>query len=291
MVKTAALAEQYFASDPPGALSKLRRFGELVAQATAAEADVSVGRSVRQIDLLRRLGDRGVLEPELLLLFDGLRLIGNTAVHEDSGSSEDALQQLRIAHELAVWFYRAYIDGDFKPSPFKTPSKETREDLRRDLQTIETQLAEERQAYEDKLAALQAELRAKLGPKELEDRLAAARRATKRIELSEEQTRELIDRQLRAAGWEVDTRKLRHGKGARPARNRNRAIAEWPTATGPADYVLFCGLRPVGIIEAKRETTGKSKQEAELRSLHPAELPPMAGRERELAMLADALLR
>ncbi|MCA9701914.1 MAG: ATP-binding protein, partial [Myxococcales bacterium] len=50
-------------------------------------------------------------------------------------------------------------------------------------------------------------------------------------------------------------------------------------------------LRSDAELQAKRETTGKSKQEAELRSLHPAELPPMAGRERELAMLADALLR
>jgi len=31
-------------------------------------------------------------------------------------------------------------------------------------------------------------------------------------------------------------------------------IAEWPTLTGPADYVLFCGLIPVAVTEAKKGT-------------------------------------
>ena len=35
-------------------------------------------------------------------------------------------------------------------------------------------------------------------------------------------------------------------------RGRNLAIAEWPTANGPADYVLFVGLTPVAVVEAKR---------------------------------------
>ena len=31
------------------------------------------------------------------------------------------------------------------------------------------------------------------------------------------------------------------------------AIAEWPTANGPADYALFVGLTCVGLVEAKRK--------------------------------------
>ena len=31
------------------------------------------------------------------------------------------------------------------------------------------------------------------------------------------------------------------------------AIAEWPTASGPADYALFAGLKLVGVVEAKRK--------------------------------------
>ena len=31
------------------------------------------------------------------------------------------------------------------------------------------------------------------------------------------------------------------------------AIAEWPTADGPADYALFVGTKLVGVVEAKRK--------------------------------------
>lgn len=69
---------------------------------------------------------------------------------------------------------------------------------------------------------------------------------------TEAQTRERIDAQIRAAGWEVDTKTLRFADGARPQLGSNRAIAEWPTASGPADYAFFVGLTPLGIAEAKR---------------------------------------
>jgi type I restriction enzyme R subunit len=78
--------------------------------------------------------------------------------------------------------------------------------------------------------------------------LQAARKAAGAIELDEAATRQLIDEQLRQAGWEADTQTLRYGKGARPQKNRNLAIAEWPTSSGPADYVLFVGLTPYAAV-------------------------------------------
>lgn len=77
--------------------------------------------------------------------------------------------------------------------------------------------------------------------------------ASTKLDLDEAATRDLIDRQLRDSGWETDTKYLRHGSGARPAKGRNLAIAEWPTASGPADYALFVGLTLVGVVEAKRK--------------------------------------
>jgi type I restriction enzyme R subunit len=76
--------------------------------------------------------------------------------------------------------------------------------------------------------------------------------AAKNIDLDEASTRDLIDQQLRDSGWEADTKSLRYGEGSRPAKGRNIAIAEWPTASGPADYALFVGLTLVGVVEAKR---------------------------------------
>jgi type I restriction enzyme R subunit len=82
--------------------------------------------------------------------------------------------------------------------------------------------------------------------------------ATVQTELDEQETRILVDAQLRAAGWTVDTRKLRHEFGARPEKGKNKAIAEWPTfhqadGKGFADYVLFVGLIPIAVVEAKKK--------------------------------------
>ncbi|MDE1345590.1 type I restriction-modification system endonuclease [Vibrio aestuarianus] len=73
-----------------------------------------------------------------------------------------------------------------------------------------------------------------------------------RLELNEEETRVLIDEQLNDAKWKADSVNLKYSKGARPVANENRAIAEWPTNSGPADYVLFMGLTPVAVVEAKK---------------------------------------
>lgn len=79
-----------------------------------------------------------------------------------------------------------------------------------------------------------------------------AAEAAEKVTLDEAATREIIDQQLRDAGWEADTVDLRYAKGARPVKGRDLAIAEWPTASGPADYALFSGLTLVGVAEAKR---------------------------------------
>lgn len=51
----------------------------------------------------------------------------------------------------------------------------------------------------------------------------------------------------------MDSETLRYSRGVRPQKNKYMAIAEWPTASGPADYVSFLGLEAVGIVEAKKK--------------------------------------
>lgn len=115
---------------------------------------------------------------------------------------------------------------------------------------VEEQLGDEK-ARVAELEALQAE--AKAQPAERDKKVKQGFAADKTIELSEADTRKLIDAQLRDAGWEVDTDGLRWERGTRPQKGRNLAIAEWPTSSGPVDYALFCGMRCVGVIEAKRD--------------------------------------
>ena len=115
----------------------------------------------------------------------------------------------------------------------------------------EQQLAAEREKFQQKLAELQAKTAA--APSEQRKAtIAAAQRQEAEVELDEQATRRIIDAQLRDAGWEADSQTLRYGKGTRPVKGHNIAIAEWPTANGPADYLLFVGLRPVASLEAKK---------------------------------------
>lgn len=83
--------------------------------------------------------------------------------------------------------------------------------------------------------------------------LQFAEAAAQAIDLDEADTRQLIDEQLRERGWDADTANLRYAKGARPVKGKSMAIAEWPTANGPADYALFVGMTCIALVEAKRK--------------------------------------
>ena len=70
--------------------------------------------------------------------------------------------------------------------------------------------------------------------------------------------RRIIDDMLKEVGWNVDSVTLTYANGARPVRNLDQAIAEYPVKGGRADYVLFCGLKPVAVLEAKKGSLGTS---------------------------------
>jgi type I restriction enzyme R subunit len=293
-----ALAERYFADDPGTCLLKLRQFGEVLAQRTAAGAGLYTSTEENQAELLGRLRDRGLLPREVGDLFHGLRKAGNTAAHDIRGDHREALHQLRMAWQLGVWFHRTFKDRRFKPGPFVPPPDPKAETaaLAAELQRLRGELAAQQTAAEAARAAVAAAAEARMtaeqiASKEAEERavwetLAAeagkeqarlaeelsklqaassapavaativeqATQAAEALSLDEADTRRLIDAQLRLAGWEVDSDELTYAKGARPQKGKNLAIAEWPTKSGPADYVLFVGLQPMGVAEAKRQS-------------------------------------
>jgi len=112
------------------------------------------------------------------------------------------------------------------------------------------------QEAERKLNAHLAQAQAKAAekpPEQLNLIAEQAHAAAEQLDLSEADTRRIIDGHLRLAGWEADSLELTWKSGARPQKGRSLAIAEWPTANGPADYVLFAGLQVLGVVEAKRK--------------------------------------
>lgn len=69
----------------------------------------------------------------------------------------------------------------------------------------------------------------------------------------EAKARQTIDQKLAAAGWVVqDMKELNLGAAS------GVAVREYPTDTGPADYLLFVDRNPVGVIEAKRDEAGEN---------------------------------
>lgn len=316
LVEAAARAELVIALDPVGALNHLRLFGEALAQAASARLGLGELRQEKQIDRLRALENKGVSN-SVMQLFHSLRIVGNRASHEGTGTQEDAFTQLKIAWQLAVWFQRAFgSNRKFDPGPFVPPRdlKAETESLRAELETLRGVAATSQTQIEQARAEAQAEARKALGvreaeqkaleerefweslareteaarnadkqalleaqhaleaqraryeaelialharaqqqtPAEQEQQLARTVQAAAKVNLDEASTRAIIDEQLRAAGWEANTQELRFGRGTRPEKGRQLAIAEWPTSEGPADYVLFDGFTAMAVVEAKK---------------------------------------
>jgi len=305
-LQLASTAEQVFASDPNTTLIKLRQLGEALAQDLASRAGIVFDATTTQSDLLYKLSREIQLDQNIRSLFHTLRVEGNRATHEFRTQHREAMDGLKVARALAIWYHQSFGKNAhaFKPGPFVTPTDPSAplRDLQSQIEQLKTQLSESSQQLESnqKLAGLlkqEAEEYAVLAEqmdaesrshkqlaaeheaalqklrseheqslKALQQKLAAQPQASQQVakltqqasnsfDLSEDLTRILIDQQLIDAGWEADSLDLTYGKGARPEKGKNKAIAEWPTSSPKAcaDYVLFAGLSPIAIVEAKRK--------------------------------------
>ncbi len=292
LLRLGQLAERYFAEDPNTCLLKLRQLAELLAQLVASNLGLFTTPDEKQVDLLRRLQDQGIVPREVASLFHQVRRAGNDANHRLSGDHRSALLALRLTWQLGIWFHRTFNDPGFSSGPFRPPSSPVDEgaELKAELDNMRAELARYRAAQQEESLALgqvraqvhkaederafwesmAAEAEATKGelvqrlqamqakaaaapPRTLAKFVAAANTAAAVIQITESDTRKLVDDQLAAAGWTVNSTELTFAKGARPQRGQNLAIAEWPTDTGPADYALFVGLTPIAIVEAKRK--------------------------------------
>lgn len=299
LVRLGTLAERSFRDDTNVTLIKLRQFGEAMAQTIAARLREYRDPRENQKDLLERLEDRGAIPRDAVRLFHEIRIIGNKAVHDGYADQTAALNALKMAWQLGVWFHRSYGGNKtFQPKPFAPPADPQRAGavLAAELERLRKQHAESlsaaeraqiavqdaeqarlsavdriRQEAEEKAAlrklldeaeakqaALAQELQAAQAaapttPATIELVVESAKVAAAAIDLDEAATRSIIDRQLRDRGWDADSQTLTYKSGARPAKGKAVAIAEWPTEDGRADYALFIDTTCIGVIEAKRK--------------------------------------
>lgn len=241
-------AERNVYHDPHTTVMKLRLFAETLTKFILAAENIKEAYGTTQVDRINTLRRERLLEPELIDILEALRRKGNVAMHEaDYGKVEEAKALLQLTFRLSIWFMEVYGDWDFQAPEYT----ELQEQVEQSTETLQRE-------YEEKVKKLEEELEAIRRQAEVEqeevkiERKKISKNFMRRQQLTEAETRTIIDGKLRAVGWEVDTTVLNHQKnGTPPEKNRNMAIAEWKVNGGRIDYALFIGLKLVGFIEAK----------------------------------------
>lgn len=250
LAQIGAAAESYVYSDANACLYKLGMFGErLILEIFAFEHINEPAIDNTHSNRIRLLKREGLIPKKIDDILYALRKTRNDAVHAGADSVEDAKTLLSMTYNLAVWFMEVYGDWGFIAPEFVMPEDVVQPDYAAIIKAQEDQIAE--------LSKQVAAVSTAASSKTAKERADKAETASESMELSEAETRYLIDEQFRKYGWEADTNNLRYSKGTRPQKGRNLAIAEWPTDSvvsknGYADYALFIGLRLVAVVEAKK---------------------------------------
>ena len=242
------LAEKYCYSDSNSCIMKLGMIGETIVNLMLTYDKIKIPTDCNAVTKIKILSLQGLLTPDLSDILHALRKARNKAAHTNYENIKEGQTLLEMAYSLCEWFMQTYGDLQYKHCKFVMPTEADVQSITdNDDKAAEQKMLEETEKIAAAAKAVAADERRKRA-------LAAASQRQK----SEAETRYMIDTQLRKVGWEADTENLRYGKGIRPQKGKNLAIAEWPTLSaagnkGRADYALFAGEKLVAVIEAKAE--------------------------------------
>ena len=250
LAQIGAAAENYLYSDPNACIYKLGMFGErLILEIFVFEHIPEPTVDNTHSNRIRLLKREGLIPKKIDDILYAIRKTRNNAVHSGEDSVDDAKILLQMTYNLSTWFMEVYGDWGYIPADFVMPEKVVLPDYEAIIKEQEDTIA----AFSHKVEFISTQA----SNKSTTERVQKAETTSENMELSEAETRYLIDEQLRKYGWEADTNNIRYSKGTRPQKSKNFAIAEWPTDSkvsknGYADYALFIGLQLVGIVEAKK---------------------------------------
>ena len=138
LFRLAAQGERYFRTDPNTCVVKLRQYAELMAKDVGARAGLLPNQDIEFSAVLGAVGRAGYAPRQALDLFHFLRRAGNEAVHDGRDDFAIALNALKVARQLGVWYARSYggqpslPSGAFTPPPAPLdPAAALREELAR----------------------------------------------------------------------------------------------------------------------------------------------------------------
>jgi len=242
-------AEFNLHQDPVTCLFKLRQFGEKLTEILFEEHHLEFPYDNSFHNRLKTLEFENVLPNSVKDLLHTIKGKGNVAVHQNKGSIEDAKGTLFSSFKISKWFYESYSQENKEISQLKFHVPE-KLDTRHALHELESNYEALQQRFDELLKERDTSGIPEEKQKEILER---SQKAAKKIDMSEAETRDLIDEQLRKAGWEVDTNRLNFKTHKTlPERGRKMAISEWPCQSKWADYALFIGTELYGIVEAKK---------------------------------------
>lgn len=243
--KLATSAESLIYSDPKSSVAVFGNFAEQLTR-EIMHLEGFGDWNLKQIDRINELKYRGDYPPIVTKYLDDIRHIRNLADHDHQFivSKKQALEVDKKAYIIWNYFLEVYSQDEVKE--YKTPIDQANifQLQQKQIEQLKKELEEARKAQ--KPVEVSKELQAK--------RHKISVQFAKKHQLTEAETRQLIDRQLQQAGWEADSENLNNWKyKTAPQKGHNMAIAEWVLPNGQrADYALFKGLEFYGIVEAKK---------------------------------------
>lgn len=243
--KLATSAESLIYSDPKSSVAVFGNFSEQLTR-EIMHLEGFGDWNLKQIDRINELKYRGDYPPIVTKYLDDIRHIRNLADHDHQFivSKKQALEVDKKAYIIWNYFLEVYSQDEVKE--YKTPIDQANifQLQQEQIEQLKKELEEARKAQ--KPVEVSKELQAK--------RHKISVQFAKKHQLTEAETRQLIDRQLQQAGWEADSENLNNWKyKTAPQKGHNMAIAEWVLPNGQrADYALFKGLEFYGIVEAKK---------------------------------------
>lgn len=254
-------AEKYIYQSPQDALAAFRTLGEAllndIYEKDRIFAEIRVTASEystqdKKIKLLstynRKIGE--VYYPENIInSFRTIKNTGNVAAHNIKSeifTVEKALEIDKVMYKIWAWYLEIYTSVECYP--YVEPKNK---DISND-EGLQDEVDELKKKIEE-LQKLNEHQEEKLDSSKKQERQNRSRKYQQTHDLSEEETREIIDQQLRDAGWKADTKKFNNYENKTlPEKGKRMAIAEWVLSNGKrADYALFDGLNLVGVVEAK----------------------------------------
>ena len=243
--KLATSAESLIYSDPKSSVAVFGNFAEQLTR-EIMHLEGFGDWNLKQIDRINELKYRGDYPPIVTKYLDDIRHIRNLANHDHQFivSKKQALEVDKKAYIIWNYFLEVYSQDEVKE--YKTPIDQANifQLQQEQIEQLKKELEEARTAQ--KPVEVSKEIQAK--------RHKISVQFAKKHQLTEAETRQLIDRQLQQAGWEADSENLNNWKYKNaPQKGHNMAIAEWVLPNGQrADYALFKGLEFYGIVEAKK---------------------------------------